>query len=136
MNRENFCETNGEINRENIQKWINALRSGEFQWGRSQLRRGDGYCCLGVACEIYRREHPETSWVDDFFDAVGESRETCLPTKVSEWLGVIGPDVTLYLDDGRRTTATYCNDDLKLSFDEIANAIESTYLRRSDRLSR
>src|ERR1044072_5739990 len=37
----------GEINR-----WIWALRSGNYKQGQAYLRRGDQYCCLGVKAEI------------------------------------------------------------------------------------
>ncbi len=32
--------------------WLVALESGRYQQGRHQLRDGDYYCCLGVACAI------------------------------------------------------------------------------------
>lgn len=35
-------------------KWVAALRSGKFQQGRGQLRKGDEYCCLGVLCKVAR----------------------------------------------------------------------------------
>jgi hypothetical protein len=35
------------------QKWIDALRSGKYQQGRSALRtKDDRFCCLGVLCDI------------------------------------------------------------------------------------
>jgi len=38
------------------EKWIAALRSGNYEQGQGALRRadvtGDKYCCLGVLCEI------------------------------------------------------------------------------------
>jgi len=46
----------------NAQKWIAALRSGEFKQTKDGLKElaGDdsvvGHCCLGVACEVYLRE--------------------------------------------------------------------------------
>lgn len=33
-------------------KWIEALESGEYKQGRSWLRNGGFYCCLGVLCEV------------------------------------------------------------------------------------
>lgn len=39
-------------NKENIRKWVEALRSGKFQQTNGALRDLDGYCCLGVACEV------------------------------------------------------------------------------------
>lgn len=33
-------------------KWVDALRSGEFEQCHGKLHDGIGYCCLGVACKI------------------------------------------------------------------------------------
>lgn len=39
------------------EKWVDALRSGEYKQGRGQLRNDDGtYCCLGVLADLTRRE--------------------------------------------------------------------------------
>lgn len=37
-------------------KWIKALRSGDYQQCGGKLYNGEGYCCLGVACKIL---HPK-----------------------------------------------------------------------------
>lgn len=37
-------------------KWLKALRSGDFKQGQDFLESSDGYCCLGVACRIV---HPK-----------------------------------------------------------------------------
>jgi len=35
------------------EKWIKALRSGEYEQTQGLLHRGEtGFCCLGVLCEI------------------------------------------------------------------------------------
>lgn len=34
-------------------KWINALRSGKYKQTKNYLRNSQGYCCLGVANEIF-----------------------------------------------------------------------------------
>lgn len=33
-------------------KWVQALRSGEYEQGVGALKSGGKFCCLGVACEI------------------------------------------------------------------------------------
>ena len=33
-------------------KWIKALRSGKYRRAQGQLRKGRGFCCLGVLCHI------------------------------------------------------------------------------------
>lgn len=34
------------------EKWVKALRSGEYKQGRGHLFQYETYCCLGVACHI------------------------------------------------------------------------------------
>lgn len=33
-------------------KWLEALRSGEYQQTKGHLKDAEGHCCLGVLCEI------------------------------------------------------------------------------------
>jgi hypothetical protein len=33
-------------------KWLTALRSGNYKQSKMQLKSDDGYCCLGVLCEV------------------------------------------------------------------------------------
>jgi hypothetical protein len=33
-------------------KWVEALRSGDYQQTTGTLRDGDSFCCLGVLCDI------------------------------------------------------------------------------------
>ncbi len=41
---------------ENRRRWVEALRSGEYRQAQNQLRRGNRYSCLGVACDILGSE--------------------------------------------------------------------------------
>ncbi len=43
------------------EKWLKALRSGEYKQGKRTLRKDDLFCCLGVACDImgYSKEDTE-----------------------------------------------------------------------------
>ena len=52
--------------RERLQKWIDALRSGEYQQAHGQFHAGDGHCCLGVAelCAKMRRRKGDIA--DDY----------------------------------------------------------------------
>jgi len=40
----------------NQQKWVEALRSGDFKQTQGVLKDERGHCCLGVACEIFKDE--------------------------------------------------------------------------------
>lgn len=35
--------------------WCEALRSGEYTQSKHCLHNDAGYCCLGVACEVYHK---------------------------------------------------------------------------------
>lgn len=37
-------------------KWVAALKSGKYKQGRGQLNGENGYCCLGVLCEVFIAE--------------------------------------------------------------------------------
>ena len=103
---------------ENAQKWVDALRSGEYGQTVHQLRQGDKYCCLGVACEISglaewdRDEHGDRAYLGHGLN---------LPPDVVEWLGL--NDHGGGFGNGLRSLV-FENDD-GASFSEIADIIES-----------
>jgi hypothetical protein len=33
-------------------RWVAALRSGEYEQGMDQLKDNDKFCCLGVLCDV------------------------------------------------------------------------------------
>jgi hypothetical protein len=78
------------------ERWITALESEEFPQAKDALRRNDGYCCLGVLCELYRREHPDrASWDEKArdrgiiaFNVSGEQGFSVLPDEVLVWAGM------------------------------------------------
>jgi hypothetical protein len=108
---------------DNARKWVEALRSGEFEQGRSRLRKGDQYCCLGVACELYRREHPDgPDWDDVEGEFAFDGCESMLPDVVRDWLELRTPDGDF--GNGDHNTLTYMNDD-GCTFEDIADVIES-----------
>lgn len=41
-----------KLEKEFATKWIAALRGGKYKQGQTQLKEGNTYCCLGVACKI------------------------------------------------------------------------------------
>ena len=88
-----------KMNPEIKQKWVDALLSGKYEQGSEKLRGANGYCCLGVLCDLYSQEH-DTQWEfrshdensDEtnpepmdywYFDGEGEF----LPKSVMNWAG-------------------------------------------------
>ena len=136
----------------NAKAWVAALRSGDYKQGHEYLKRtvyGEPlFCCLGVACELFAKAHPDTAkwvplalvervqalWVEGAVE--GESSE--LPPQVCEWLGLAelrsdlrrldeqfhNQGVTFY-NSHEETTLIRLNDRELLTFDEIADTIET-----------
>jgi len=93
-----------------------ALRSGEYLQGQGKLTDGEKFCCLGVACDLYRTHEGGPEW-----DEISYMSNTCaLPAAVQKWLGLAtdrgGPS--------RATCLSVLNDEGS-TFGEIADLIES-----------
>lgn len=119
-------------------KWIEALRSGEFkQWHGSLYDENfDGYCCLGVLCELHAREFGELWHGRSYYDEVSE-----LPWEVQVWAGLRNDPIVYsthfdpsYVRQNDMFTLTVLNDGMRregetlqrrLDFNEIADVIES-----------
>jgi hypothetical protein len=86
------------VNKDVREKWVAALRSGEYKQGRSQLRFQDKFCCLGVLCELAVKEEVISSATSEGnpegdFEYAGSSY--LLPYEVSEWAGLGADDAEL-----------------------------------------
>lgn len=51
-----------KMNKKVKAKWVKALKSGEFKQGKNTLKNNGKYCCLGVLCELYRKETGKGKW--------------------------------------------------------------------------
>ncbi len=129
-----------EMNPEAKALWIAALRSGNFNQGRGNLRyKQDGqdlHCCLGVLMDIAVEQGVEkaTLLIDDSYGYGYGHIETCtLTEKVAEWAGVehIGslPDGTTVQgpDGALRWSLVGMNDSGSFTFEDIANVIEKEF---------
>lgn len=113
------------VNKENMKKWIEALRSGEYVQIQGQLRdstHANAMCCLGVACDISDVGH----WEDDAYVDTSAVEYAELPPAVQYWLGVDSPAVEVSVDNF--ATAIQLNDIYQWDFLAIADALEKTYL--------
>lgn len=113
----------------NAEKWVDALESGEFEQCQYSLKKGDSYCCLGVACEIYRRETGKGKWEKDEFILNSNPIEFFidnLPLAVRDWLGLSGRIGTYELDGDKSPERCLSEDnDTGASFIAIAKTIRS-----------
>lgn len=130
------------VNRENVQTWVDGLLSGDYPQGVGALHlRDDGYCCLGVACEVSGLGR----W-QDFGQTPGTSKKlkyqvttegplypavNLLPIGVRDWLGMTGVSPAVHLDSGELTPLTSLND-RRTPFWEIARLITREWLEDGD----
>lgn len=116
--------TVNKVNRERVQLLVGALRSGEFAQDMGKLRTNNGYCCLGVACEIHRRYAEDAGeWKKDGGWWVYMGQDATMPPSVWSWFGFgfHNPVLSSYNMAGMNDTGA--------SFQEIADAIEKKYLK-------
>lgn len=108
------------MNKEIADKWVAALRSGQYKQGRKYLRCGNQYCCLGVLCEVVG-VIPTKEIVTDLpgTEFVYDGKKHSLSTGVLQKTAMA--DDQGCLPDGRYLSRL---NDLGLTFDQIADLIE------------
>lgn len=57
------------MDKELKEKWIAALRSGDYCQTKGKLIDEQGYCCLGVLCDVAGTPQNEN---EEFIDTVGQ----------------------------------------------------------------
>lgn len=51
--------------KKDLQLWLNSLRGGEYSQARYRLKSDEGFCCLGVACDLgFTGNGKWEEWVD------------------------------------------------------------------------
>ena len=122
-----------DANPERIKLWTDALRPGKYKRTRRVLSDGEGYCCLGVACEIaiehgldigYQHEGHDDTVTGKCVRFGNESSH--LPMEVADWYGLDSrnPWVTW---NGHDYTLAALNDDGAFEFPELADLIDAKY---------
>ena len=115
------------MKREVMQMWVDALRSGKYRQTTLQLRDVDGYCCLGVLCDLHREKTGQGSWSPDGYYNTGDDTDGFIPTPaVAEWAGLKGRSPDVSLDVGRDLIAGL-NDDDGYGFLELADIIQDQW---------
>jgi len=112
------------------EQWIEALRSGKYRQGKHVLRdKEDKFCCLGVLCDLYRKETGHGDWgesLDNYVFGSGSdnTRSSFLTEEVADWAGlenlrpvIDGTKITHYNDGHMPNIEPH-------DFDEIADLIE------------
>jgi len=105
--------------------WKQALNSGQYKQTINSLKDKNGFCCLGVLCDLYSRENAiawdKTSLQIDKF--LGET--DYLPEEVSKWAGLPNKSPAVDTPIGYRDLS-YLNDS-KTPFKQIAEYIDQAF---------
>jgi hypothetical protein len=122
--------------------WCEALRSGKYKQGAGFLcyktsERGEFFCCLGVACEVFMEHEPGLIDKNTFMHLTEYGKDwsystVVLPKLVAEWLGVPNDKIMsipqgLLPDVRSQNTLTSINDYGNADFNKIADIIEFNY---------
>lgn len=105
--------------------WAKALESGKYTQATGMLRNDIGYCCLGVACDVFRKATGRGKWVNKGFGGFlldGRLRDAVLPSTVADWFGLGNPNPRLGEDS---IEATELNDRLNTDFHQIAQMVRA-----------
>ena len=111
--------------------WVDALRSGKYKQTTRWLRDDDAFCCLGVACELFRQTHGDGEWVTmpdataRVFVLDNVHITKILPSRVRTALGLRGNDGEYGASSQAKRVSLALNNDRGMSFSEIADIIES-----------
>lgn len=102
--------------------WIDALRDGRYVQGFFALRHGDLYCCMGVLTDLYLKKSG-LEWEDKGNGKyVFEKTGGFLPPSVQKWAKLRDQNPEL---QGKKLSLW--NDDVELSFKEIAKKIDKSF---------
>lgn len=103
-------------------KWLEALRSGEYEQGRNALNENGNYCCLGVLCDVAVKsglalEVGERGQITEY-----DGLTAYLPDRVKRWAALYDHNPRVPIGP-LGTSLANLNDQGK-TFSEIADLIE------------
>jgi hypothetical protein len=111
------------ITREEARKlWIEDLKSNSHPQGKYRLHGERGYCCLGVACDLFAEELHLTRYfvgTREYFN----SEQFHLPQPVIDLLGLV--DCEGKSKSGKKPYLSNLNDNKDYTFAQIATELET-----------
>lgn len=114
------------------QQWITALQSGEYTQARWNLQTEQGFCCLGVLCDLYAKETGtewEVSTTEDdeqFTYYYFDDHSNHLPESVMKWADLESTSPIIKFDNVNIKPLAVLNDEGS-SFEEIAQLIDENF---------
>ena len=120
------------MNKEIKEEWIKRLRSGKYKQVSGVLHSDNGYCCLGVLCEIAVEQEiiPQPTKPNDAGVYTYVRSKEGLPEKVRKWAGISKMGDFLFRNEKEdfdyKVSLAELNDEGE-SFSSIANIIEKEF---------
>lgn len=124
-------------------RWVTALRSGDYSQGMGNLMAQEGFCCLGVLCDIinpdgWDTDMPMSSYnfgysgddesdlpIDEHSDYWDETHsDTQLPNTLAAHLGIDHDDEQMLVAFNDAVNGVRNPLGIHLTFSEIADIIE------------
>ena len=114
-----------------IQKWVIALRSGEYSQTTGTLEDDSGHCCLGVACDIFIPDGMKTLHTNTGLMIGGmPENQAASPEWLSQTKRILETYIPALNDDGVviiSDTEPHEQHE-RFTFDEIADLLEYEYI--------
>jgi hypothetical protein len=108
-----------KVSKKDIKKWCKALDSGKYKQAKGYLQTKDGYCCLGVACKLFNKNHP-------IKDGTLQGNMPSLYYQDPQWL----IDINLDFSSKAGSALSMLNDYGNYTFPEIATLLELVYIHK------
>lgn len=107
-------------------RWVDALRSGKYIQDERALNTGKGFCCLGVACEVFKDDVGLEVRTGTTGEVYYDGGRHSLPASLQSLLEITMRG-TLTTKVGHRKHLTELNDLEKMTFDQIADVIDEQF---------
>lgn len=105
--------------------WVEALRSGNYKQSTTFLKTDEGFCCLGVLCDLHSKATGEGSWKGTFYVLEsGDYSDEILPDAVRKWAGLERHNPSVLYAVDLSDTVSELNDS-GTTFSRIADLIEA-----------
>jgi len=121
------------MKKEIADKWVAALKSGKYEQSRLRLKTSEGYCCLGVLCDIsgLGKWEVDERGIDKIVYKYVKENDTAetalLSSTVTDWAGMINHAGQLPIEVIGVKYLFQLNDSGKMNFNQIADIIEKHY---------
>ncbi len=115
-----------------VATWIEELRGDKFRQTAGQLNNGEGYCCLGVGCELFTPSKKKRlnigGWLNGDLPEEQPFAPYWLKNIDQDFHNLTGRSLSELNDDGMSDDTRHEYFHKKFTFDEIADMIYLVYI--------